>query len=85
MHSFIHVCQLQTLCDLSYSFFFLRDAIFTQKGSRSYLNQEEVDNMEETEVETVPPTPIAPVKYLVSYNEKDPLSSVSELGSQSTM
>ena len=34
--------------------------------------------MEETQVETVPPTPIAPVKYLVSYNEKDPLSSVSD-------
>ena len=34
--------------------------------------------MEEKQVETVPPTPIAPVKYLVSYNEKDPLSSVSD-------
>ena len=49
-----------------------------QKGNRTYLNQEEIDDMEDTMVKAVPPTPNGPAKYEVLYNEKDPLSAVAD-------
>ncbi|CAB3984331.1 Hypothetical predicted protein, partial [Paramuricea clavata] len=54
------------------------DVTFVQRGSRSYLNQDEVDLMETLNVTAVPPTPVGPVKYAVDYNEKDPLAAVTD-------
>lgn len=52
--------------------------MFVQRGSRLYLNQDDVDVMETVNVTKVPPTPVGPVKYAVHYNVKDPLASVAD-------
>ena len=57
---------------------FSREGILIQKGNRTYLNQEEIDEMEEISVKKVPPTPNGPAKFEVEYEENDPLSVVAD-------
>ena len=54
------------------------DGDIVQRGNRSYLNQENVDNMEAVQVAKVPPISNGPIKYEVEYNEKDPLHSMTD-------
>lgn len=54
------------------------DGDIVQRGNRSYLNQENVDNMEAAQVVKVPPISNGPIKYEVEYNEKDPLHSMTD-------
>jgi hypothetical protein len=56
----------------------LRDTTFLKRGSRLYLNQDDVDAMETLTVTKVPPTPVGPARYAVEYNDKDPLASVTD-------
>lgn len=50
---------------LMYHFVLFREGMLIQKGNRTYLNQEEIDDMEDTMVKAVPPTPNGPAKYEV--------------------
>ena len=54
------------------------DGDIVQRGNRSYLNQENVDNMEAVQVAKVPPISKGPIKYEVEYNEKGPLHSMTD-------
>lgn len=58
--------------------FFSREGTLIQKGNRTYLNQEEIDEMEEISVKKVPPTPHGPAKFDVEYEGHDPLSMVAD-------
>ena len=49
------------------------DMVYINKGSRSYVNQNEIDKMETIYKERVPKTPQGPAKYKVKYNDADPL------------
>ena len=46
---------------------------YINKGSRSHVNQNEIDKMKTIYTERVPKTPQGPAKYKVKYNDADPL------------
>ena len=52
--------------------------VYINKGSRSYVNQNEIDKMETIYTERVPKTPQGPAKYKVKYNDADPLLPVAD-------
>ena len=59
---------------------------FPNKGSRSYVNQNEIDKMETIYTERVPKTPQGPAKYKVKYNDADPLLPVADkIGTRTTL
>ena len=64
--------------NMMYLFIFSREGILIQKGNRTYLNQEEIDEMDNISVQKVPPMPNGPAKFEVEYHENDPLSAVAD-------
>lgn len=54
------------------------DMVYINRGSRSYVNQNEIDKMETIYTERVPKTPQGPAKYKVKYNDADPLLPVAD-------
>ena len=54
------------------------DGVIVQRGNRSYLNQENVDNIEAVQVAKDPPISKGPIKYEVEYHEKDPLRGTTD-------
>jgi len=52
--------------------------VYVSKGSRSYVNQNEIDKMETIYTERVPKTPQGPANYQVKYNDADPLLPVAD-------
>ncbi|XP_071949795.1 uncharacterized protein [Antedon mediterranea] len=53
-----------------------KDEILIKRGSRVYLNQNEVDKLKAERVNKVPDTPNGNLRYEVSYNENKPLIGI---------